>query len=72
MVEPFSNAIADLEDGSYTKEPVQTQFGWHVILRVETRASEPPTLDSVREVIKQRIEQTKLQDYLTQLREQSE
>jgi len=72
MVEPFSNAIADLEDGSYTKEPVQTQFGWHIILRVETRASEPPTLDSVREVIKQRIEQTKLQDYLTELRAQSE
>jgi peptidyl-prolyl cis-trans isomerase C len=72
MVEPFSNAVADLEDGGYTKEPVQTQFGWHVILREESRASEPPTLDSVREVIKQRIEQTKLQDYLTQLREQSE
>ena len=72
MVESFSNAVADLEDGSYTKEPVQTQFGWHVILREESRASEPPTLDSVRDVIKQRIEQTKLQDYLTQLREQSQ
>ncbi len=72
MVEPFSNAVAELEDGSYTKEPVQTQFGWHVILREESRASEPPTLESVRDVIKQRIEQTKLQDYLVQLREQSE
>lgn len=72
MVEAFSNAVADLEDGSYTKEPVQTQFGWHVILREESRASEPPTLDSVRDVIKQRIEQTKLQDYLTELRAQSE
>jgi peptidyl-prolyl cis-trans isomerase C len=64
--------VANLEDGSFTQVPVQTQFGWHVILREETRASEPPTLDSVRDVIKQRIEQTKLQDYLTQLREQSE
>ena len=72
MVEAFSNAVADLEDGSYTKEPVQTQFGWHIILREESRASEPPTLDSVRDVIKQRIEQTKLQDYLTELRAQSE
>ena len=72
MVEAFSIAVAELEDGSYTKEPVQTQFGWHVILREESRASEPPTLDSVRDVIKQRIEQTKLQDYLTELRAQSE
>ncbi len=72
MVEPFSNAVAELADGEYTKEPVQTQFGWHIILREDSRASEPPTLESVRDVIKQRIEQTKLQDYLTQLREQNE
>ena len=52
----------------YTKEPVQTQFGWHVILREESRASEPPTLDSVRDVIKQTVEQNKLQAYLMSLR----
>jgi len=68
MVKEFSDAVAELENGSYTKTPVQTQFGWHVILREESRASEPPTLDSVREVIEQRIEQEKLQDYLTELR----
>ena len=68
MVTPFSDAVAELADGEYTKEPVQTQFGWHVILREGTRPSEPPTLDSVRDVIKQRIEQDKLQDYLLELR----
>ena len=68
MVTPFSDAVAELADGDYTKEPVKTQFGWHVILREESRASEPPTLDSVREVIKQNIEQQKLQDYLIELR----
>lgn len=69
MVTEFSDAVAALEDGEYTKEPVQTQFGWHVILREESRASEPPTLESVRDVIKQQVEQRKLQAYLTQLRE---
>ena len=68
MVKPFSDAVAELADGEYTKEPVQTQFGWHVILREESRASEPPTLDSVRDVIKQTVEQNKLQDYLMSLR----
>lgn len=68
MVKEFSDAVAELENGSYTKTPVQTQFGWHVILREDSRASEPPTLDSVRELIKQRIEQDKLQEYLTELR----
>lgn len=69
MVKPFSDAVAELEDGAYTSAPVQTQFGWHVILREDSRDAEPPPLDSVRDVIKQRIEQRKLQQYLEQLRE---
>jgi peptidyl-prolyl cis-trans isomerase C len=69
MVKPFADAVAALENGSYTKRPVQTQFGWHVILREDSRDAEPPTLDAVRDVIKQRVEQRKLQLYLEQLRE---
>ncbi|HNP36382.1 MAG TPA: peptidylprolyl isomerase [Woeseiaceae bacterium] len=69
MVPEFSDAVAALKDGEYTKTPVQTQFGWHVILREDSRDAEAPTLDAVRDVIKQQIEQGKLQDYLAQLRE---
>ena len=72
MVKPFSDAVSQLADGEYTKDPVQTQFGWHVIRRDESRDSEPPTLESVRDVIKQRIEQQKLQEHLAQLREANE
>ncbi len=68
MVGPFSAAVAELEDGAYTAEPVQTQFGWHVILREESRDNQPPTLDSVRDPIKQRIEQNKFTVYLETLR----
>src|SRR5690606_28294045 len=31
MVKPFADAVASLEDGAYTKAPVKTEFGWHVI-----------------------------------------
>jgi len=68
MVRPFSDAVGALDDGAYTSEPVQTQFGWHVILREESRANQPPTLDSVRDSLKQRVEQTKFQGYLERLR----
>ena len=68
MVKEFSDAVAAMSDGAHTSEPVQTQFGWHVILREESRANQPPTLDSVRDVLKQGVEQTKLQEYLEQLR----
>jgi peptidyl-prolyl cis-trans isomerase C len=69
MVKPFADAVVALEDGAYTTAPVQTQFGWHVILREESRDNEPPTLDSVRESIKQQVEQTKFQDYMQELRD---
>ncbi len=70
MVKPFVDAVAALADGAYTKTPVQTQFGWHVILREESRPSVPPTLESVREGIKQRIEQQKFQSYVQGLRDE--
>jgi peptidyl-prolyl cis-trans isomerase C len=68
MVKPFSDAVANLEDGSYTKEPVQTQFGWHVILREESRENQPPTLASVRDAVTQSIQQKKFQAHLEELR----
>ncbi len=70
MVKPFSDAVAALENGAHTSEPVQTQFGWHVILREDSRDNQPPTLESVRDVIKQRVEQTKFQGYIQELRTQ--
>lgn len=71
MVEPFSDAVAAMEDGAFTAEPVQTQFGWHVILREDSRESAPPSLDSVRDAIKQRIEQDKFQKFLVNAREEA-
>ena len=68
MVKPFSDAVADIEDGGFTPEPVQTQFGWHVILREGSRDSAPPPLESVRDVIKQRISQQKFLDFMNDLR----
>lgn len=68
MVAPFSQAVAELEDGAFTKEAVQTRFGWHVILREDSRKTTPPTLESVRDVVKQRVEQEKLQEYIDGLR----
>jgi peptidyl-prolyl cis-trans isomerase C len=37
MVEPFWNATIALESGKYSAEPVQTRFGYHVILLEQTR-----------------------------------
>ena len=68
MVAPFTEAVAKLEDGAYTTEPVQTDFGWHVILREASRETEAPTFDSVRDNIEQVVQQRKFQEYLDTLR----
>ena len=71
MVKPFSDATAKMEKGSYTKTPVKTQFGWHVILLEDVRPLTPPPLDDVRPQLKQQLEQIKLQAYVEELREKA-
>lgn len=71
MVAPFSEAVAKLEDGRYTTDPVQTQFGWHVILREASRPAEPPTLESAKESITRKIQGDKFQEYLASIRTKS-
>lgn len=68
MVKPFADAVALLKDGEYTKTPVQTEFGWHVIMREESRTPEAPTLESVRSSITQSVQQKKFQAHLDELR----
>ncbi|MFI0843886.1 peptidylprolyl isomerase [Mesorhizobium sp. IMUNJ 23232] len=49
MVPEFEKAAFALEPGSYTKEPVQSQFGWHIILVEDKRAKQPPAFEQVKE-----------------------
>jgi peptidyl-prolyl cis-trans isomerase C len=45
-VPEFENAAIVLEVGTYTKAPVKSQFGWHIIKLDEKRKSSPPPLAS--------------------------
>ena len=40
MVDEFWKASVELEDGKYTKEPVKTEYGYHIILKVSTKPVE--------------------------------
>lgn len=54
MVPDFEAAVIALEVGEVS-DPVQTQFGWHVIKLNEVRAKAAPTVEDVREEIEARI-----------------
>lgn len=60
MVPTFEQAVVDMEVGTVS-QPVETQFGWHVIKLNETRALEAPTLETVREELELQIRQTAVQ-----------
>lgn len=60
MVEPFEEAVLLLEAGQIS-EPVQTQFGWHVIQLKEIRFKEAPALDAVRGEIVQSLQRAAIE-----------
>jgi peptidyl-prolyl cis-trans isomerase C len=68
MVKPFSDAVAALQPGQMTDQPVQSQFGWHVIKLEESRVTEPPPFEEVKDRVKVLVQRKKLQTYLDDLR----
>lgn len=59
MVPSFEEAVIALEDGAYSA-PVESQFGWHVIHRIESRVKDAPTLEDVREELEAELQQRAL------------
>lgn len=71
MVPAFEEAVAGMEAGSVS-DPVETQFGWHVIKLNETRTGEAPTLEDVREELETQVRQTKVQTAIESITEAAE
>jgi peptidyl-prolyl cis-trans isomerase C len=70
-VKPFSDAMVKLKKGEYTQEPVQTQFGYHIIKLDDTRELKVPALDEVKANIIQRIQQRQLEADIKVMREKA-
>jgi len=68
MVKPFSDAALALKKGEYTKTPVQSQFGWHVIMLEDTRDTKAPPLDQMKERVRNFLQQKMSQDYIEGLK----
>ena len=55
MVPEFEEAAFALEKGTYTKMPVQTQFGFHVIRLEDKRDAPPPAFEAVEQQVRQLV-----------------
>jgi peptidyl-prolyl cis-trans isomerase C len=68
MAKPFGDAVKTLKKGEMTQEPVQTQFGWHVIKLEDTRETAPPPFEQVKQQVTNGVIQKKLQAYVDGLK----
>ncbi|UWR15459.1 peptidylprolyl isomerase [Sulfitobacter sp. M368] len=68
MVPSFEAAVIAMEAGAVS-EPVETQFGWHVIMLNEIRKTEAPALDTVRDELELQIRQTRVQTTIDSITE---
>ena len=68
FVKPFSDAMVKLPKGKFTAQPVQTQFGWHVIEVTDVREAKIPGFDEVKPQLQQRLQAQSLDNYFKELR----
>jgi peptidyl-prolyl cis-trans isomerase C len=71
MVKPFGDAVKGMEVGTYTHDPVQTQFGWHVIELVDIKSQEAPGLDAVRKDVETIVSRQKVDSLIASLKEKA-
>lgn len=71
MVPSFEAAVVDLDAGSISA-PVETQFGWHLIILNETRNAGAPSLDEERPEIERTLRETALTSAIDALRDSAE
>ncbi len=72
MVPEFANAAFALKPGTYSKEPVKTQFGYHVIKVEEKRKRKVPDLKEVEGPIRNKLGQEALQSLVADLRSKAQ
>jgi peptidyl-prolyl cis-trans isomerase C len=60
--------MVKLPKGKFTTQPVQTQFGWHVIEVDEIRDAKVPPFEEVKPQLQQRLQAQYLDQYFKELR----
>ena len=68
MVAPVEEAVVAREPGTIS-EPVQTQFGWHVIRLNETRVKDAPALEEVRGQLSETLRREAIENRVAELTE---
>ena len=69
MVKEFEDAAFALPVGTYTKTPVKSDFGWHVIKVEDKRVAPPPPFDQVKDQVRQLVMRDKYLELLNKAKQ---
>ncbi|MCB2100517.1 MAG: peptidylprolyl isomerase [Rhodobacterales bacterium] len=72
MVPEFAQAAFAMDVGTYSKEPVKTQFGWHVIKVVDRRKAPPPSFEELEDELRVQAQQDAGAKHIEELRKTAE
>ncbi|MBI3903505.1 MAG: peptidylprolyl isomerase [Nitrosomonadales bacterium] len=67
FVKPFADAALKLDKGQLS-EPVQSQFGWHIIKLDDVRDATPPALDEIKGKLTLSLQQQAVKQFVSDLR----
>ena len=67
-VKPFAEALTKLKKGEYTKAPVKSDFGYHVIQLDDSRPLTPPTFEQLKPQLQQRAGNQQVETLVNELR----
>ncbi len=67
FVKPFGDALMNLTKGQIS-EPVQSQFGWHIIKLEDVRELKLPSFDELKPQLTQKMQQQAVQNLIAELR----
>ena len=67
----YVQALSDLKKNTYTKKPIKTNYGWHVIRLDDKRKMEPPPFEKVKPQLASVIRQQRFQEYIQEMRKKS-
>ena len=67
-VKPFGEALGKLKKGEYTKVPVKSDFGYHIIMLEDSRPATPPPFEQAKPQLQQRASQQQVEQLVKELR----
>jgi len=72
MVQPFASAAFAIEPGSVGPDPVQTDFGWHVIKVLDKRRQPAPSFEESLPTLEQQLTRELIATHMAELRADAE